>query len=111
MAFYRICPDCGAYLDPGERCSCHEERLIEMERKEKAKIIGKANDDGCSPVEATVDGKTSYGIRQKIVSRGTNDTLDEAKKEAREILADDGKPKEEITIKLPDIKTCYYLAS
>lgn len=53
--------------------------------------------------DATVDGKTSYGIRQKIVSRGTNDTLDEAKKEAREILADDGKPKEEITIKLPDI--------
>ncbi len=36
-------------------------------------------------------------------SRGTNDTLDKAKKEAREILADDGKPKEEITIKLPDI--------
>ena len=36
MAFYRICPDCGAYLDPGEQCSCHEERLIEMERKEKA---------------------------------------------------------------------------
>ena len=35
MAFYRICPDCGAYLDPGEQCSCHE-RLIEMERKEKA---------------------------------------------------------------------------
>ena len=69
----------------------------------RVKIIGKANDDGCSPVEATVDGKTSYGIRQKIVSRGTNDTLDEAKKEAREILADDGKPKEEITIKLPDI--------
>ena len=35
MAFYRICPDCGAYLDPGEQCSCHEERLIEMERKKK----------------------------------------------------------------------------
>lgn len=33
MAFYRICPDCGAYLDPGEQCSCHEECLIEMERK------------------------------------------------------------------------------
>ena len=36
MAFYRICPDCGAYLDPGEQCSCHEEHLIEMERKEKS---------------------------------------------------------------------------
>lgn len=40
MAFYRICPDCGAYLDPGEQCSCHEECLIEMERKEKATSSG-----------------------------------------------------------------------
>lgn len=39
MAFYRICPDCGAYLDPGEQCSCHEEHLIEMERKEKAMVL------------------------------------------------------------------------
>ena len=39
MAFYRICPDCGAYLDPGEQCSCHEEHLIEMERKEKATVF------------------------------------------------------------------------
>lgn len=69
----------------------------------RVKIIGKANDDGCSPVEATVDGDTSYGIRQKIVSRGSNDTLDEAKKEANEILEDEGKPKEDITIKLPDV--------
>lgn len=21
--FYNICPDCGASLDPGERCDCH----------------------------------------------------------------------------------------
>lgn len=25
MAYYRICPDCGARLDPGERCDCHEQ--------------------------------------------------------------------------------------
>ena len=25
MAFYRTCPDCGASLDPGERCDCQEE--------------------------------------------------------------------------------------
>ena len=38
MAFYRICPDCGAYLDPGEQCSCHEEHLhcSPGSRKEKA---------------------------------------------------------------------------
>ena len=39
MAFYRICPDCGAYLDPGEQCSCHEECLIDMERNEKARAV------------------------------------------------------------------------
>ncbi len=22
MAFYHTCPDCGASLDPGERCEC-----------------------------------------------------------------------------------------
>lgn len=29
MAYYRICPDCGAALDPGEKCECQEE----MEKK------------------------------------------------------------------------------
>lgn len=46
MAFYRICPDCGAYLDPGEQCSCHEEHLIEMERKEKATESTTVTTDG-----------------------------------------------------------------
>ena len=22
MAYYRVCPDCGAHLDPGEKCDC-----------------------------------------------------------------------------------------
>ena len=25
MAYYRICPDCGATLDPREKCECQEE--------------------------------------------------------------------------------------
>lgn len=24
MAYYRICPDCGAHLDPGEHCDCRD---------------------------------------------------------------------------------------
>lgn len=24
MAYFRICPDCGARLDPGEACDCKE---------------------------------------------------------------------------------------
>lgn len=26
MPFYRVCPCCGAYLDPGERCDCQDEK-------------------------------------------------------------------------------------
>ena len=33
--FYRRCPNCGAYLDPGEQCSCHEEYMMEQEEREK----------------------------------------------------------------------------
>lgn len=31
MPYYRICPYCGAALDPGERCDCKEDA---SERKE-----------------------------------------------------------------------------
>ena len=39
MAFYRICPDCGAYLDPGEQCSCHEEHMLKQEKREKQAFL------------------------------------------------------------------------
>lgn len=26
MAYYSICPNCGASLDPGEKCDCQEEK-------------------------------------------------------------------------------------
>ncbi len=35
MAFYRICPNCGAYLDPGERCDCQDERKKPDEEVER----------------------------------------------------------------------------
>lgn len=30
MAFYRICPRCGAALDPGEKCDCEREALTKV---------------------------------------------------------------------------------
>ena len=36
---YRICPNCGAALDPGERCDCQsnaESQTLRKKRKKKA---------------------------------------------------------------------------
>lgn len=32
MAYYKVCPNCGAYLDPGEPCDC-KDRAEEKPRK------------------------------------------------------------------------------
>lgn len=37
MGYFRECPDCGAHLDPGERCECDKEEDYEC-RKENATI-------------------------------------------------------------------------
>lgn len=31
MAYYRVCPECGCNLDPGEKCDCKKEK----EQKQK----------------------------------------------------------------------------
>ena len=36
MAFYNVCPFCGAHLDPGERCDCKEQQN-EQQTAEKEK--------------------------------------------------------------------------
>lgn len=37
MAFYNVCPYCGANLDPGERCDCKEQQGERQQAAEKAK--------------------------------------------------------------------------
>lgn len=70
----------------------------------KVVIVGKADDDGREPVEATVSGNTTkYGTLQKIISRDTNTTLEDSKKEAQSIIDEDGTPKWEYEVKGPDI--------
>lgn len=69
----------------------------------RVKFLEEQDDDKRRPVEATVDGQTKYGIRQKIITRAKDDSLDEAKKTAKETLEDDGKPKEEIKVVTVDM--------
>lgn len=37
-----ICPDCGAYLDPGERCDCDEEDQAATATRRRLEVIRQA---------------------------------------------------------------------
>lgn len=37
MAFYNVCPKCGAHLDPNERCDCEE--TTEKEKKIRDQLL------------------------------------------------------------------------
>lgn len=43
MAFYRVCSDCGANLDPGEHCECFRER---KEKEKKLAVLFRQGPDG-----------------------------------------------------------------
>lgn len=69
----------------------------------KVVIYGKENKDGRASVQATVTGKTEYGILQKTVYRDGDKTLGDAKQEAQSLLADYGIPQETITVEAADV--------
>lgn len=69
----------------------------------RVKVIGQENDDGNSSVEATLNGLTKYGVRQRIYTRGSDEELSAAKSAAQEILDEDGNIGEEISVEAPDI--------
>lgn len=66
-------------------------------------VLGKSENSEKSPLEATVNGKTQYGIRQKIYKRQKDENLGEAKQAAQKILEESGDPKTEITVTAPDV--------
>ena len=69
----------------------------------RVNVIGEENDEGRTPVEATVEGQTRYGIRQKIYKRGTDETPEEALAAANEILDEHRDPEETMKIIAPDV--------
>ena len=69
----------------------------------RVKIIGKQDKSGRAPVEATINGDTSFGVLQEIVRRDSDKKLSDATKEANTILEDRGKPEETITVEAPDL--------
>ena len=70
----------------------------------KIVILGKADEDGQSPVESIVTGETDlYGVLQKIQNKDETTSLEEAEKEARQTIKDSGKPIRSFEVKAVDI--------
>ena len=40
MSFYKTCPNCGANLDPGERCDCLEIQIENVRALVKMVVVG-----------------------------------------------------------------------
>lgn len=69
----------------------------------RVKVVGQADDDGKRSVDATLNGETRYGIRQRIYTRGSDETLSDANAAAQEILDSEGKIEKELTVQSPDV--------
>lgn len=69
----------------------------------RVNVIGQQNDEGNSSVEATLNGLTEYGIRQRIYTRGADESLEDAKSAAQEILRENGSIKQEVILQSPDV--------
>lgn len=69
----------------------------------RVKVVGQADDDGKQSVDATLNGETKYGIRQRIYTRGSDETLSDANSAAQEILNSEGKIEKKMTVQSPDV--------
>lgn len=69
----------------------------------KVMIVGKSEEEQRTPIIESVEGNTEYGLLQEIVTKDTNKTLDDAKKEADNILKEKGKPNETIEVSTIDV--------
>lgn len=69
----------------------------------KVKIIGNADDEGRTFVEAVVNGDQTFGVMQKIMVRHNNTTLWEVKQEAEVYVNEHDTPEEFIALTAPDV--------
>ncbi|MCI8962962.1 MAG: hypothetical protein HFG37_04525 [Eubacterium sp.] len=69
----------------------------------RVKVIGKSKKKSKTKVVSTVNGKTKYGVRQRIYTGGPDETLKQAKKAAKQILEEAGDIQQDISVKSPDV--------
>lgn len=91
------------YIFKGDNIKSVSETKSIADLVTRVTVVGQADGEGKGRVEATLDGLTGYGIRQRIYTRGSEETLEAAKSAAQEILNEDGTMKQEVTVQSPDV--------
>lgn len=99
----RRCSNDTVYCFTGKNTETVSYKKSTADMVTKVKVYGKEDDDGHASVEAVVEGNTKFGVRQKIQSKGEEETLEEAKKAAQEILDEDGGTEKDINVETPDV--------
>lgn len=69
----------------------------------RVKVLGTADDEGRSSVEAVVEGDLGYGLLQDILIREGDKSLEEAIAEAETYLQENACPREEISVVSVDL--------
>ena len=69
----------------------------------RVRVIGQSDDNGNASVEATLNGLTDYGIRQRIYVRGSDESLADAQSAAQSLIDENGTLQENITLTSPDV--------
>lgn len=69
----------------------------------RVKIVGAEDKEGRTPVVATLDGRTEFGVLQDLVYKEQYDNLAAAKAAAQDILAERGQPRKKRRITAPDL--------
>lgn len=80
-----------------------EDKLTQNNLVTRVKVLGKADDEGRSSVDAVVNGNLEYGVLQEIVIRDQDKELGTAKQEAQDILDERGEPEETVLATAPDV--------
>lgn len=69
----------------------------------QVKVVGKSDEEGHQAVEEVVTGKTEYGVRQEIIERPSDKTLDEVRESAQQILKEKGGLKRKTSVQCADV--------
>lgn len=69
----------------------------------RVNVLGKADDEGREPVEATIDGDLTFGTLQDQIYHDSNKSIDEARAEAQAIIDEKGKPETNFSVSAPDV--------